>query len=246
MLRHMRLARSVGRSEKLGRVFISYSHKDQDALELLRHFLDPLERAGRLTCWDDTRIATGDDWEARIDEALGKAGAAVLLDSQDVLASSFMGEKELPYLLGKHAQGRVRLLPVFLAPSNVRSTQPALAKIQGYGSPETENVLTWGERETLFKKLSERLLAVAGDGAIPKPRPSLPPSPPVVAPASSSAYDLTLALRREGADLVATYAQPGRDAFLRIRRPFEAVERVLAPIRRALDGGDTESICGGT
>jgi hypothetical protein len=227
----------------MGQVFISYSHKDGEALEQLRRFLVPLERAGRLTCWDDTRIATGDDWKQRIDDALGQAGAAVLLISQDFLASRFISEEELPYLLSKRADGLATLLPVFIAPSNVGSAQPELAKIQGHGNPGTDKVLTRDEREILFKKLSDRLLELAeANPAPPSPRPPKPAIPATFPAPSSSGYELTVTLRRDGADLAAAYRLPGREPFLTTRRPFHAVAETFAQMRRTLDSGDAEAV----
>jgi hypothetical protein len=43
------------------KVFISYSHKDREALERFQRFLLPLEQKGLVDPWDDTRIKQGDD-----------------------------------------------------------------------------------------------------------------------------------------------------------------------------------------
>ena len=51
-------------------VFVSYSHPDREALERFKTFVRPLEREGLVGYWDDTRIATGDDWQAQILTAL--------------------------------------------------------------------------------------------------------------------------------------------------------------------------------
>ena len=41
------------------RLFVSYSHRDQDWLDELRMHLAPLVREAVLDAWDDTRIARG-------------------------------------------------------------------------------------------------------------------------------------------------------------------------------------------
>ena len=46
-------------------VFISYSHKDEDWKDRLRPHLGVLEKAGRITLWDDRRIDAGDDLVSR-------------------------------------------------------------------------------------------------------------------------------------------------------------------------------------
>ena len=53
-------------------VFVSYSHRDHEALDRLKTFVRPLEREGLIGYWDDTRLAAGDDWQAEILTALGR------------------------------------------------------------------------------------------------------------------------------------------------------------------------------
>lgn len=72
------------------KVFISYSHADKEWLERLRRHLKPLDREGRLECWDDTHIRPGDDWKQEIQNALDTAQVAVLLISADFFASDFI------------------------------------------------------------------------------------------------------------------------------------------------------------
>ncbi len=79
-------------------VFISYSHKDKKWLERLQAHLKPLERAGLVDRWDDTRIEAGDEWRKEIRQALDAARVVVLLVSADFMASDFIAKDELPPL----------------------------------------------------------------------------------------------------------------------------------------------------
>src|SRR2546425_10101985 len=89
----------MGGGNEMGRVFVSYSHKDQRWLDRLHVHLKPLERQGLVELWDDTRIAAGTIWRSEIKQAIDTAQVAVLLISADFLASDFIAADELPPLL---------------------------------------------------------------------------------------------------------------------------------------------------
>lgn len=64
-------------------VFLSFSHADRAWVKRLLVHLKPLERAGMVRLWDDTRIKPGQAWRNEIREALDSARAAVVLVSAD-------------------------------------------------------------------------------------------------------------------------------------------------------------------
>jgi hypothetical protein len=115
-------------------LFISYSHNDADWLEKLKKYLLPLERDDRIKLWDDNEIKAGDKWKQEIDKSLNEAKAAVLLVTQDFLASTFISETELPELLsGAHERG-VTILWIAVEHSTYKDTQ--LVDFQAVNDPD--------------------------------------------------------------------------------------------------------------
>lgn len=156
------------------KVFLSYSHEDQQAVAELRPFLVPLERAGLVAWWDDSRLRLGDDWEGEIERVLETVEVAVLILSQDFLNSDFIRELELPRILARARQQRLRVIPVFWRASlaertPISFTDPAtgcresmlLTRFQGFGSPEAllKSLSPLG-REQQFQRLAEQLLGL--------------------------------------------------------------------------------------
>jgi tetratricopeptide (TPR) repeat protein len=97
-------------------VFISYSHKDEIWKDRLRPHLGMLEKAGRLTVWDDRSIDGGATWYDEIKKVMEGAAVAVCLISADYLNSDFCVKEEIPYLLERRKQEGMLLLPVLIRP----------------------------------------------------------------------------------------------------------------------------------
>ena len=73
-------------AKKRDKVFISYSHRDSEYLDRILVHLRPLERAGVVDQWSDTKLRAGDRWKEQIRLALSATRVAILLISADFLA----------------------------------------------------------------------------------------------------------------------------------------------------------------
>jgi hypothetical protein len=98
------------------RIFISYSHRDEFWRARLMNHLSVLEMEGLLHVWADNRIAIGDNWQTRINEAMTDSRAAVLLVTADFLASDFILKREIPELVQQHERQGMQILPVITRP----------------------------------------------------------------------------------------------------------------------------------
>jgi hypothetical protein len=208
------------------KVFVSYSHLNEEALTQLLRFLRPLEREGLLAAWADTTLQGGDDWEQKIDEALAEATVGVMLISQDFLDSSFIIQKEVPRLLEREAAGHLRMIPVFLSPSLVDQIGFAdprrggrekllLTKFQGYGTPDQPlSSLGWSDKERIYSNLVRQIQSLTGTD-LPSGAPvvaSPVPGASTTAPAGPArVFELTVQLEDRGDTLVAIHHLPGRE-----------------------------------
>jgi hypothetical protein len=80
-------------------VFISYAHEDQAWVQELTKVLSPAIRNKKIDVWYDAKINKGEKWRYAIGTAMNKARAGVLLVSPNFLASDFINDHELPFLL---------------------------------------------------------------------------------------------------------------------------------------------------
>lgn len=95
------------------RIFISYSHHDEEWKDRLRKQLAALPV--RLAEWNDRNIKGGEDWESQIRMAMDQANLAVLLVTADFLCSEFITKVEVPRLLERHRAGELLLYPIIVS-----------------------------------------------------------------------------------------------------------------------------------
>ncbi|MCP5047132.1 MAG: toll/interleukin-1 receptor domain-containing protein, partial [bacterium] len=101
----------------MSKIFISYSHQDETWKNRLVTQLKVLEMEAHCEVWHDREIRAGDDWLPGIETALAEADVAVLLVTADFLTSQFITEEEIPTLLKRREEDRLRVIPVIVKPS---------------------------------------------------------------------------------------------------------------------------------
>ena len=99
------------------KVFISYSHADEEHRAQLVEHLAPWVHTGRLQLWFDRKIPLGSDWGREIAENLETSDLVILLVTPDFLASSYCWDVELRRALARHEEGRTRVIPLFVKPT---------------------------------------------------------------------------------------------------------------------------------
>ena len=98
------------------RIFVSYSHKDENLRQELETHLSGLRNERIVSVWDDRRIESGEEIEKEIDRHLEEADIVLLLVSPDFLASSYCYDREMRRAMERHEQRDARVVPVILRP----------------------------------------------------------------------------------------------------------------------------------
>ena len=84
--------------------------------------LEPWERDGIVEVWDEALIETNPDWRKKIKATFNSARVAVLIISEDFLASDCAAAEELMSLMLAAEQDGLVVLPVIVSPSRLTQT----------------------------------------------------------------------------------------------------------------------------
>ncbi|MCP4353093.1 MAG: TIR domain-containing protein [Desulfobacterales bacterium] len=100
----------------MNKIFISYSHKDEEWKDRLMTHLGVLEKQELLSAWDDQQIRIGDKISDEIEKALDTSNAAILLITADFLASDFIHAKKIPRMLEQRQEQGMKIFPMIVRP----------------------------------------------------------------------------------------------------------------------------------
>lgn len=152
------------------KAFISYPHKDSEALDRLHVHLASLRRDGKIDAWFDREILAGDELDKEIAAQLESCELFLLLVSPDFLASDYCVEKEMTRALQRHEAGQARVVPIIVEPCDWTSSP--LRKLKAVpldGKPISE----WTNRNTAFLNVIQEIRRIVDQGfgsAVPEPR----------------------------------------------------------------------------
>ena len=133
------------------KIFISYSHKDEKWKERLSTQLQVLGLNDYCEVWDDSRIPPGKDWKKEIESALNRADVAILMISDDFLASDFIIKYEVPSILGLQKMETLEVIPVIVGPCQWETVN-WLVSMQVF--PQGGAPLSESSEPEIIKKLS--------------------------------------------------------------------------------------------
>jgi|GEM_PF-3470096 len=96
------------------KLFISYAHEDNPWRVKVVSNLGVLSRKSLIDIWDDQKLDAGENWRAKINDAMGRARIALLLISTPFLNSDFIQKKEIPKLFRRHESDGMTIYPLLI------------------------------------------------------------------------------------------------------------------------------------
>ena len=104
------------------KAFISYSHKDTQAVDRLHTHLASLRREGLIEAWYDRNILAGDPIDTEIDRELESCRLFLILVTPDFLESDYCVNREMRRALERHDLGEARVVPIIVEPCDWTSS----------------------------------------------------------------------------------------------------------------------------
>ena len=141
------------------KIFISYSHRDEEFKDDLVTMLAGLQRHGIIDAWQDRRIEEGDEWYQEIKKAMTNCDLAMLLISSNFIASRFIQDEELPKLFKRRMDEGLRVVPIIVRDCMWQS-EPILKDIQALprdGKPIITFPKENGERDTAWRNIAQAI-----------------------------------------------------------------------------------------
>lgn len=141
------------------KIFISYSHKDEELMQQISKHLKVYEFNDSLSVWNDEDIRIGEDFEKKIRKAIDETDIAILLISTDFLVSDFIRNKELEWLEKRYEMNRLEIIPFILKPSNWETYRLSkkLKVRPKDGKPLIEFKTKNGKREKVLSKFAKEI-----------------------------------------------------------------------------------------
>jgi formylglycine-generating enzyme required for sulfatase activity len=145
------------------KVFVSYSHQDDELRKELGKHLSGLERRELIKLWLDRDIEAGLEWANEIDQNLEQAAIILLLVSADFIASEYCYSIEMTRAVARHEAGTAKVIPIIIGACDW--TSAPFGKLQAI-PPDNQAVATWGNgdkytRATAWTLVSQEISNVA-------------------------------------------------------------------------------------
>ncbi|NIM16858.1 MAG: TIR domain-containing protein [Candidatus Aminicenantes bacterium] len=162
----------------MAKVFISYSHKDEEWKGKLTAHLKVLEMEGYCTLWDDRKIKEGDEWFPGIEKALNEAQIVIMMISAHFLTSNFIRKEEVPRILDRRMKEGVRVIPFIVKPCAWKTVRWLAALQVTPKDGEPLSTRQEAEIDRVLANFAERIASLLKQKEIKEPEIHFLPLPP--------------------------------------------------------------------
>lgn len=144
--------------DKSVKLFISYSHRDEELRQQLDKHLASLKRQKVIEAWHDRKIEAGMEWAKQIDNNLNKADIILLLISPDFIFSNYCSEIEMEQAIKRHEAGEAIVVPIIIEPCDW--TWLVFSKYQAFPK-NAKPITTWTNVNEAFLDVIQGIRTVA-------------------------------------------------------------------------------------
>lgn len=142
------------------KVFVSYSHKDEDLRDALERHLALLKNEGTISIWYDRKILAGQEFAPAIDANSSDAQIILLLVSSDFLASSYCWGVEMKLAMRLHDSNAAKVIPVIIRACDWHSAPfGRILAVPKDGKPIT----SWPNMDEAFYDVAKQICSAAED-----------------------------------------------------------------------------------
>lgn len=143
----------------MAKVFISYSRRDEKALDRLHTHLAMLRRDGLVETWYDRDILAGQNIDREIESNLSASEIFVALASPDFLASNYCYEREMKAAFERHEAGSIVIVPVIVEACDWKASP--LGKLKALPKDGTP-ISTWRNEDVAYLDVVTELRRILG------------------------------------------------------------------------------------
>lgn len=123
------------------KIFISYSHKDEEWKDQFMSHLSPLKNQGLIDEWNDRKIEAG-MWSPQIEKAMESADLFLLLVTNNFLFSNYITSREITTAYTKYKEGKAKIFPV-ICDSCLWQLQPITNQEREWHPTEHREMYVW-------------------------------------------------------------------------------------------------------
>lgn len=147
--------------QRIPKVFISYSHRDEEFKNGLVSTLFVLQSQGIIDTWQDREIRPGDEWNKAIRDALEQCQMALLLVSPEFLTSRFIQDQELPVLFQRRRKEGLRAIPIIVR-SCMWQEVPILQDLQALPQ-DGRPINNFRDRDRVWNEIGKEIKRLASE-----------------------------------------------------------------------------------